>query len=560
MLRIKRLRIISPVQIPGTSRLLQRKRPSTSSQGSILVGIIITIVVIATLGAGMVYLTTTSTFQELFANNNARAYYVAESGGRHISFLIRQALATGTPSLDSLKTAFTGTAPTTGKFTMANGDQFQIANWDESELGPGGSKLINLDSTGIVNSGFLQARRKLHYKINPANQSGPPGAGGGPPVGFIDLKKYFPTKDSFVFGFGPSAIVRPSDEGTSIELKAESPGKGGVMFNNLMRYRGNFDVQVKVSAESAMDDWNIGIMFNLKPNAINVYPYGYGISYFDNWLDTGFTEIIPKAGYFTPPFDPVSRTLPLVLLWQNTPDTGFNWIAYARVDHISIAGSNSNSEKSGIQRDGNKNNWYLGRDMTMPPTLAIKVIRNKTATPPYNEIRAYIGGPKTQGTPDTTPHNYVNRRGYGLWNKSTPYNDIKWPPFDGTWGSAVSTTDRYTGDYFTMLYSDNITPPSTQIPNLIEWVINPAAVVTGTTTLTNDTTTKTGTTINNAVIRSTVLTGVDPADPNNDFSGVGLMMDATANPFFTFYDLAINATTDTGSKGIDGTGVVTQYP
>jgi hypothetical protein len=129
-------------------------------------------VIMAALGAGMVYLTTTSTFQELFANNNSRAYYAAESGGRYAASLARQALASGNPPIGTLSTSFSNTGT---QYAMANGDTFQILNWNTS----GSSLVITFDSIGTTASGFLQAKRKLSYRINPANQL----AGGGTPPG-----------------------------------------------------------------------------------------------------------------------------------------------------------------------------------------------------------------------------------------------------------------------------------------------------------------------------------------------------------------------------------------
>jgi hypothetical protein len=120
----------------------------------------------------MVYLTTTSTFQELFANNNSRAYYAAESGGRYAASLARQALASGNPPIGTLSTSFSNTGT---QYSMANGDTFQILNWNTS----GTSLVITFDSIGTTGSGFLQAKRKLSYRINPANQL----AGGGTPPG-----------------------------------------------------------------------------------------------------------------------------------------------------------------------------------------------------------------------------------------------------------------------------------------------------------------------------------------------------------------------------------------
>ena len=51
--------------------------------GAILIGIIVTIVIFAVLGAAMVSLTTTSTMREVSSNLSSQAYYLAESGYRY---------------------------------------------------------------------------------------------------------------------------------------------------------------------------------------------------------------------------------------------------------------------------------------------------------------------------------------------------------------------------------------------------------------------------------------------------------------------------------------------
>lgn len=144
-------------------------------RGSILIGLIVTMVVMAALGASMVYLTTTSTFQELLANNHARATYAAESGGRYANALIRQSLATGQPvAFNALETNYFNSP-----YTLANGDQFEITYWTPTTVG--GSMNVTYDSVGTAGSGFLQAKVRLRYRVNPADQQSGTGGSGPPP-------------------------------------------------------------------------------------------------------------------------------------------------------------------------------------------------------------------------------------------------------------------------------------------------------------------------------------------------------------------------------------------
>lgn len=59
------------------------KRRILSQHGSVLISIIIGTVIIGILGVGIISFTTTSTYGELFANRQVRAYYMAEAGGQY---------------------------------------------------------------------------------------------------------------------------------------------------------------------------------------------------------------------------------------------------------------------------------------------------------------------------------------------------------------------------------------------------------------------------------------------------------------------------------------------
>ena len=89
---------------------------------------------------------------------------------------------------------------------------------------------------------------------------------------------------------------------------------------------------------------------------------------------------------------------PVLLLWQNDPDIGLDWIAYAPIDEDTISSAIGKTKKG----------WYLG-DGDGLPTILVKVIRNSTY-PEANEIRVYLAGPEPQGSADTIPINYNNRK------------------------------------------------------------------------------------------------------------------------------------------------------
>jgi len=226
---MQKLKKIFSVKIKRVGLCSEDGIPCNCQKGSILIGLIITMVVMSLLGAGMVYLTSTSTFQEVFANNHARAYYVAESGGRYALSVIR----------DNNQT-----------FTLAsNGGQFQITNFLQDGLDP---ETITFDSIGTVNSGFLQARRQLTYRVQTANQSG--GATASGPAGPINFTDYTPT--SLPDGSSSGISILSGGQGVNLNLAAGGLGKQArVLYNTAWHYSGDYNLQIKAtrSGESALE-------------------------------------------------------------------------------------------------------------------------------------------------------------------------------------------------------------------------------------------------------------------------------------------------------------------
>jgi Tfp pilus assembly protein PilX len=501
MFMVEKLEKISSAKTKKYSSYFIWRMLRQRQKGSILISLIITMVVMAFLGAGMVYLTSTSTFQELFANNHARAYYVAESGGRYALSVIRDAYATDKTKLNAINNNQT--------FTLAsNGGQFQITNWVQDGLNP---ETVTFKSVGTVNSGFLQAKRQLTYRVQTANQSG--GVGGEGPTGPINFNNYVPTA---ILGGGKIDVLA---DGSGVQVNAASGGYQKVptiLYHPAWTYTGNYAAQAQLTTggSGANRFWDVGLFVNYKINVTGM-PHGYGISFFNSWANThpSITAIIPSL--------PSGQAEgPLVLIWQNAPDTGLNWIAYAPINNAAI----TNIEGGSIDR----------------LTILVEVIR-KPGPPASNDIRVYFGDPGPKGTPDTIPINYVNRKAYPAWGPN-PANDIKWPSV-GTWPAE--------NDYFTLINSDNTSAPS-PLP-IAKWIRNTNAIVTNTTSFQSDTTTITGQTIPNAVIRSTIMTG-------SDYSAVGLFFDAYANPKVEYYNLGILDHALGAGGGSDGSGGVIVSP
>jgi hypothetical protein len=126
----------------------EKGRPCMNERGALLIGLIITITIIALAGAAIVSLTTISTFGEIFANLHSRAYYLAESGGRYAIPMIKADPAQAEIDLDGRT------------FTFDNGDRF-ILSVDNTA-----PDITLLESEGVSQAGdWLEARAKIKYRI-----------------------------------------------------------------------------------------------------------------------------------------------------------------------------------------------------------------------------------------------------------------------------------------------------------------------------------------------------------------------------------------------------------
>ncbi len=119
-----------------------------ASQGSVLLGLVITMVIFAALGAAMLPLTNTSTLSQVGANQKARAYFLAESGYRYAAGEYKN--ASGATAKDNMLDAL----HTQGTYNLQNNaGQFELEIYPfyyRTRLDPNGSQLLRTE----VNGGF----------------------------------------------------------------------------------------------------------------------------------------------------------------------------------------------------------------------------------------------------------------------------------------------------------------------------------------------------------------------------------------------------------------------
>ena len=143
--------------------------------GSVLIGLIITVVIFAALGATMLGLTTTSTIGQVEANSAMRAYLLAESGYRYAANEYRHA-PDPTSKDDTLLAIHTQNT-----FVLAQNDgqfELQIFPYYFRTIGnPGGTQLLNTEVVGGIPADMSLSSGRLkignhYYDYTSVSQTG----------------------------------------------------------------------------------------------------------------------------------------------------------------------------------------------------------------------------------------------------------------------------------------------------------------------------------------------------------------------------------------------------
>lgn len=150
-----------------------------------LVFIIVTMTVVAVMGAAIFSLNSSTTYSELFINSRNKAYYLAQAGRNYATMTILNAYNSGDIAVI---TALNGQT-----FSL-DGNQFYISTNKQS------SGITLVESTGIVNPGTaLETKQKIAFTVRD-----PTVINGAASVGVFTLNSY-----SVVDGY--DSTVRPYD-------------------------------------------------------------------------------------------------------------------------------------------------------------------------------------------------------------------------------------------------------------------------------------------------------------------------------------------------------------
>jgi len=313
----------------GSIHVLMRSalHGGTGQRGALLLSLIVGMVVAGLLGAGMIYFTTTSTYGELFANRQARAYYVAEAGGQMAIKL-----------LDENKTNTTYLPPNGTYKLGANGIDGEFEMSSENDTSDPDMPRVKVVSTGIVHRGtWLEARKTITFKIPRSNPTA--ALDGTTDISFdgntndvLDpvwvptvsedggTVEYDKINDAVLIKTNEALIALSS---TAIDFVTARANSGGLL---------SYEVQVKINMnfkDDKADYIAMGLNFRLD-KALN---RSYGISFYraisqENQIPDWFTERFKPSFTSTPP-----RGLNYyIVLWVQNGTDKYTLIDYALLD------------------------------------------------------------------------------------------------------------------------------------------------------------------------------------------------------------------------------------
>lgn len=364
-----------------------------NQKGAILITLIVAIVIISIAYVGMNQFTTTSTYGELIANRQERAYYLAETGVNYARYLF-------TPNPAAPGTNYTnGPFYDRKTFTLSNG-QFTVKTYAK----PGDSTRLIIESTGIVESGWLTTRQLVTKEISKVEVNGSTTTPDGNLIGFDTTnnntgssgsdaqldKTWTPTPGTDV------GIVSTGPSGKEPALQFK--GKTGAIDLNpsyidfFSAWKNNDDLlgyflQVKINVNSQGtkgEHYLLGLTFRKTDN--NNF---YALSFYRSenldvskatWCTPAFTSIIPNNGKI------------YAVLWKNS--SGIKTVmAYALMDYATY----------GVVTDA------TNQTLAVWSSLFIRVNEKKDGPggARRNYLKAYVVGPASYPL-GTTSWNFAN--------------------------------------------------------------------------------------------------------------------------------------------------------
>jgi len=359
-----------------------------NQKGAVLITLIVSMVIMAFAASGMLYFSTTSSFCELLANRQERAYYVGEAG---VNYAIQQYLL----CKQTTCSADTSVGPFKDKTTFflkgpdgqPNGDQFEVQTsykYKES------NHMLIIQSTGTVGSGWLTTRQLITKEID-KKLAVPPGMApqqadsSGVPIGF-DANATTQPNTTNPLDNTWTPVVIPQTSYTIVDGNLEFQGTEAVINLNPSNVnlceawasngndgnRLSYFLQVKIQNSSNPQHFLVGLSFRVKDNTATSDSYGFSLFRYDT------SNNCPSSTDWCQNTYGVQQTLKgnnkvYAVLWKRV-NNRYTVLAYAEM--VSSYGVASNG------------------DLSIWPTLLVRVTEKADG----NYIKAYVKPPTVPAT------------------------------------------------------------------------------------------------------------------------------------------------------------------
>ena len=309
------------------------KRGFMPQRGSVLISIIVGTVIIGILGVGIISFTTTSTYGELFANRQVRAYYMAEAGGQYAIKLLNE------------NKSNTSYLPPNGTYKLGpNGSDGEFSLTSTSDNTDPDMPRVKVVSVGVVHKGtWLESKKKITYKIPRANPTA--GLDGTTDISFDGNNNdvldpvWVPTvsQDGGTVEYDKisDAVLIKTKEAlialspTAIDFITARTNSGGLL---------SYEVQVKINM-NFKDDKADYIAMGLNFRLDKALKRSYGISFYraitkENQMPAWFPERFKPSFTSTPP----RGVNYYVVLWVQNGSDKYTLIDYALLDNSIYGG------------------------------------------------------------------------------------------------------------------------------------------------------------------------------------------------------------------------------
>jgi Tfp pilus assembly protein PilX len=390
----------------------------SNQKGAILITLIVSIVIISITYVGMQQFSTTSTYGEILANRQERAYYMAEAGINYARYLFNP-----NPTLPGSNYT-NGPFPIAKTFTLSNG-QFTIKTSDK----PGDPTRLLIESTGIVESGWLTTRQLVTKEISKVEVNGSTTTPDGDLIGFdSNSNSVLDTSWTVTAGTNVDIVSTGPSGGPALQFKGDTAAIDlkPTYIDLWAAWKNNDDLlgyflQVKINVNSEGnkgDNYLLGLSFRKIDN--NNF---YGLSFYrseglhppgglPSWCTPSFTSIIPNDGKV------------YAVLWKNS--SGIKTVmAYALMDYATY----------GVVTD------VSNQTLAAWSSLFIRVNEKKDGPggARRNHLKAYVIGPASYPL-GTTNWNFANLKQI-TWTVAPALNPAQSAPIKDVLENSITSAD-----------------------------------------------------------------------------------------------------------------------